>query len=71
VKGRCEGGSPGADESVGLCSICRFAAVQRSARLSVFWRCRRADTDPGFRRYPPLPVKECPGFERAPGGQEA
>ena len=34
-------------EAVGLCASCRFAAVQRSARGSEFWRCRRADTEPG------------------------
>jgi len=48
---------------VGLCASCRFAARQRNARGSHFWRCRRADTDPAFRRYPPLPVRSCPGFE--------
>jgi hypothetical protein len=51
---------------VGLCASCRFAALQRSARGSRFWRCRRADSDPAFLRYPPLPVLHCAGFE--PGG---
>jgi hypothetical protein len=54
---------------VGLCTGCRFAALQRSARGSRFWRCRRADGDPAYRRYPPLPVMRCPGFE--PGGPGA
>jgi hypothetical protein len=57
---------PNADASqatVGLCATCRFAARQRNARGSHFWRCRRADTDPAYRRYPPLPVRSCPGFE--------
>jgi hypothetical protein len=53
---------------VGLCTGCRFAALQRSARGSRFWRCRRADFDPAFVRYPPLPVRSCPGFE--PGDPE-
>jgi hypothetical protein len=48
---------------VGLCLRCRFAALQRSARGGRFWRCRRADSDPAFARYPPLPVRSCPGFE--------
>lgn len=47
---------PSPDPDVGLCCVCRHAALQRSARGSAFWRCRRADTDPAFRRYPPLPV---------------
>ena len=53
----------GADPAVGLCSLCIFAHVQRSAKGSVFWRCRRAEHDPTFRSYPPLPVERCPGFE--------
>jgi hypothetical protein len=57
---------------VGLCAECRHGHVQRSAKASEFWRCLRADdTDAErnaqnspFARYPPLPVRECPGFER-------
>jgi hypothetical protein len=52
----------------GLCTGCRFGVLQRSARGSRFWRCRRADSDPAFARYPPLPVRSCAGFE--PGGPE-
>lgn len=55
------------DPAVGLCSRCRHAVRQESARGSAFWRCRRAETDPGFRRYPPLPVRACRGFEAAAG----
>jgi hypothetical protein len=56
----------------GLCARCTHARVQRSARGSAFWRCLRADTDPAFRRYPPLPVLRCPGFEPGtPGKAEA
>src|SRR3990172_2252368 len=55
--------SPGEHASAGLCARCAHAAVQGSARGSRFWRCRRADGDPAFRRYPPLPVLWCPGFE--------
>jgi len=54
---------------VGLCASCRFAALQRSVRGGSFWRCLRADSDPAFTRYPPLPVRHCPGFE--PGVPEA
>ncbi len=51
------------DPSVGLCSACRFARVQRSAKAAVFWRCSRAQSDPRFLPYPPLPVRACAGFE--------
>jgi hypothetical protein len=51
------------DPRVGLCSACRHARVQKSAKGSVFWRCSRAATDPRLRPYPPLPVAACPGFE--------
>jgi hypothetical protein len=55
---------------VGLCTGCRFGALQRSARGSRFWRCRRADSDPAFVRYPPLPVRSCAGFEPRNQGPE-
>jgi hypothetical protein len=51
-----------ANERVGLCARCAHAAVQRGARGAEFWRCLRADADPAFRRYPPLPVRRCDGF---------
>ena len=51
------------DAAVGLCARCRFAAVQEGGRGSRFWRCRRAEADARFRRYPPLPVLRCPGYE--------
>lgn len=53
---------------VGLCSACRHTLRQASARGQRFWRCRRSDTDAAFRRYPPLPVQECAGFESGEGG---
>lgn len=60
-----------ADPRVGLCAACRFARAQPNARGSVFWRCGRAESDPRFLRYPPLPVRECPGFEAGPAGDDA
>jgi hypothetical protein len=56
----------GEQARVGLCARCRFAVVQPSARGSRFWRCLRADSDPAYRRYPPLPVLRCAGFEQRP-----
>jgi hypothetical protein len=52
--------------TVGLCARCAHAARQETARRSTFWRCRRAESDPRFARYPRLPVLACPGFEPDP-----
>jgi len=49
---------------VGLCASCRHVEVITSSRQSTFYRCRRADDDPSFRKYPPLPVLVCRGYER-------
>jgi glycine cleavage system transcriptional repressor len=49
----------------GLCGSCREARVQESARGARFWRCLLADRDDRFRRYPPLPVRACPGYAPA------
>ncbi len=53
----------------GLCTTCRHAAAQRSARASTFWRCRRAERDPTWPRYPSLPVRQCRGHEPAPSAE--
>jgi len=45
----------------GLCGTCVHLRLQASAR-SVFVRCGLAETDPRFPRYPPLPVRACPGY---------
>ena len=38
-------------------------AHQQIAPRSLFVRCGLADTDPAFPRYPPLPVRTCPGWK--------
>ena len=47
-------------EHAGLCASCRHLQVLRS-KCSTFVRCRLADRDPDFERYPPLPVGWCRG----------
>ena len=47
----------------GLCSDCMHARVIENRRGSRFWLCARSRFDPRFRRYPPLPVLACIGFE--------
>jgi hypothetical protein len=53
--------------SRGLCDACRHQRLVPNTRGSVFSLCERSRTDPAFRRYPPLPVLRCPGFERCEG----
>jgi hypothetical protein len=48
---------------VGLCAGCAHARRIVSAKGSSFWLCERAQTDPSFAKYPPLPVRACRGFE--------
>ena len=52
------------DAGEGLCATCRFRREVHGAR-SIFLLCERSFTDPRFRRYPPLPVVRCIGYEMA------
>lgn len=49
----------------GLCATCEHLRLLASKR-SVFARCGLADADPRFLRYPPLPVRVCPGYRPEP-----
>jgi hypothetical protein len=49
----------------GLCASCVHADTITSSRGSVFYLCRLSFTDPRFRKYPPLPVLACPGYQPA------
>ncbi|MHB1225613.1 MAG: hypothetical protein ACYC2G_16420 [Gemmatimonadaceae bacterium] len=49
---------------VGLCATCRYVRRAGNRRGSVFYRCARAEHDPRFPKYPPLPVLRCIGYER-------
>ena len=48
-------------EESGLCDRCLHAEILRSKR-SRFLRCRLADADPRFAKYPRLPVAVCDGW---------
>jgi hypothetical protein len=48
----------------GLCETCRHAEVVVSQRGSRFVLCGLSRADPGFPRYPPLPVLACDGYDR-------
>ena len=47
----------------GLCAACLHARIVVSGRGSRFILCELSRTDPRFRRYPPLPVVDCLGYE--------
>ena len=52
------------ENEVGLCATCIWVQIVKSRRGSEFYRCKRADVDSRFVRYPALPVLRCPGYER-------
>ena len=49
----------------GLCGECRHSRPVPARGASVFRLCLRSTTDPGYPRYPALPMLSCRGFERA------
>lgn len=52
----------------GLCGFCVHHRRVGNRRGSIFWMCERSRTDARYPKYPPLPVRTCPGFEG--GGQD-
>ena len=51
---------------VGLCYQCAWMRRVESQRGSVFYLCGRHRLDRTFRKYPPLPVLRCHGFDPNP-----
>jgi uncharacterized protein (TIGR00290 family) len=51
-----------ASRAAGLCVTCANAKVVTSDRGSVFYRCLLSEKQPGFPRYPRLPVLHCAGW---------
>jgi hypothetical protein len=52
---------------IGLCQACRHLKRYRNDRGSIFYYCRRSESDPTYPKYPVLPVSDCAGFERDMG----
>ena len=50
-------------QPAGLCDSCRHQKVIRSGRGSEFSMCLRSKTEPGYPKYPRVPVLACPGYE--------
>jgi hypothetical protein len=46
----------------GLCARCSHGQTIESSRGSTFYLCRLSAVDPGFPKYPRIPVIACPGF---------
>jgi len=55
--------TPRRGPNAGLCDACQHQQVVRNTRGSVFSLCTRSRVDPAYPRYPPVPVRECPGYE--------
>jgi len=55
---------PGSRPRAGLCDRCTHQRLVPTTRGSEFSLCELSRTDPGFPRYPRLPVLECAGFEQ-------
>ncbi len=49
---------------VGLCFDCAHARRIVSTRGSTFYRCARAEREPEYPKYPPLPMGVCKGYEK-------
>lgn len=50
----------------GLCSSCLHKREIVSGKGSRFLYCLRADTEARYRKYPPLPVLRCAGYQEGP-----
>ena len=60
--------NPAIPAAAGLCAACVHARAIVSGRGSRFVLCERSRTEARFPRYPPLPVRACPGFEPVSAG---
>lgn len=54
--------TPG-NPQTGLCTTCRYMREVVSGKGSRFLYCLRSETDVHYRKYPPLPVLRCAGYE--------
>ena len=53
----------------GLCDRCRHQKIIRNTRGSSFSLCLRAREDDRYPKYPPLPVRQCSGYEPREAGR--
>jgi hypothetical protein len=55
----------------GLCGMCVHARDVTTSRGASFLLCDRSTFDPRFARYPPLPVRECSGYQPDGEGRQS
>ena len=51
-------------QPAGMCDSCRHQKLIRTGRGSVFSMCERSKAEPGYPKYPRVPVLACAGYER-------
>lgn len=68
--GKEAGADPNHRMHAGLCADCRWSRRIESSRGSSFWLCRRSEIDTRYRKYPPLPVMQCDGYEEEAGSAD-
>lgn len=51
------------NDAAGLCTDCEHARLISSAKGSQFLLCQLSQSDPGFPKYPRLPVLRCSGHK--------
>ena len=56
------GGASSLAARAGLCAHCEHARIVTSDRGSQFLRCNYTTIEPGFPKYPQLPVLACRAF---------
>jgi len=54
----------------GLCGTCEHVKRTETKRGSVFYMCVLASTDAALRKNPPLPVRQCHGYQPARADQD-
>ena len=54
--------------TAGLCDSCTYQKLISNTRGSSFSMCERSKTDERFAKYPRLPVRSCPGYEKRASG---
>ena len=52
---------------IGLCQTCQHVKIIENSNHSRFYLCLLSQSDPDFKKYPPLPVLTCPSYHLRKG----
>ncbi|BBM86990.1 hypothetical protein UABAM_05392 [Candidatus Uabimicrobium amorphum] len=55
----------------GLCDHCQHVKKIINSRGSTFYLCLLSQSDERFRKYPQLPMVECPGYQPQPNENQS